>query len=91
MCVCWLCFFLCCLKGCHSPGVRGPSMGPYPIHNIRSQVVDQEEVSSCACCAAWYGVQNEFCKRLKPTPVLLPCPLKGCLKFPCFCTKWVAR
>ena len=40
--------FLCCLKGCHSPGVRGPSMGPYPIHNIRSQVVDQEEVSSCA-------------------------------------------
>ena len=84
--------FLCCLKGCHSPGARGPSMGPYPIHNIRSQVVDQEEVSRCAwrggegycaCCAAWYGIQDKLCKQLISSPILLPFPLKGCMKFCC--------
>lgn len=40
---------------------------------------------NCACCAAWYGVQNKLCKRLKPSQVLFPCLLKGCLKFSRFC------
>ncbi|GLG92250.1 GTPase-activating protein skywalker [Gryllus bimaculatus] len=31
-------------KGAHSPGARVPSMGAYPIHNMRSQVVDEEQL-----------------------------------------------
>ncbi|XP_047107589.1 GTPase-activating protein skywalker [Schistocerca piceifrons] len=31
-------------EGSHSPGARVPSMGVYPIYNIRSHVLDQDEL-----------------------------------------------
>jgi hypothetical protein len=57
-------------------------MGPYPIHIIRSQVVDQEEVSSCAwgycaCCAAWCGIKYNLCELLIQSQTLSPLLLKS--------------
>jgi hypothetical protein len=34
----------------------------------------------CACCAAWYGVQNKPCKQLKPSPMPLPMSIEGMLE-----------
>lgn len=32
-------------KGAHSPGARALSMGVYPLQAIKSQIVDQDNVS----------------------------------------------
>lgn len=36
-----------CVQGAHSPGARVLSMGVYPIQAIKSQILDQSDVSVC--------------------------------------------
>lgn len=38
-------FFSCCVKGAHSPGPRTLSMGIFPVHNVDSVILAQEDVS----------------------------------------------
>jgi hypothetical protein len=38
-------YVIAAFKGEHSPGHRVPSMGNYPVYNIRSYIADQEDVS----------------------------------------------
>lgn len=38
-----------CVQGAHSPGARVLSMGVYPIQAIKSQILDQSDVSVWFC------------------------------------------